>query len=321
MLELLLTTGGGALPEYPNSGPDPKRLRYGDETLGYFGEVTKSELFTTPELRTELDFYAGSEISFNTWVKMFLDSKVIFFPLGRIANALSWNDLYNSGLVYGVDNTGVVPGTVPTNQLKYTFKNKELFKVRLFKGSTEDPTGGVTGPATPSASTPQLINSEWFRVLGALCSEAIPGYTGNRFSIYDKVTLNMTTTTQTTRWDSRTQYVFYAANIANIYEKSIAGSSWVPVLELVPQEEAPVLAVDKINSFGGGDSGFAFNDGYTTTDELLPIIRVTSVTNVVDSLIGSMALEGEYPLPISSSSVRTTVDLNAPLVPSDFTYE
>lgn len=60
MIELMQGSSGGIRPSYPNSGPGIKTLQYGDEQLGYFGEVTGAELFTANEFISLAKAYFGT---------------------------------------------------------------------------------------------------------------------------------------------------------------------------------------------------------------------------------------------------------------------
>lgn len=55
----MLLTGSLKL-YYPNSGPGSKFIVKGDVQAGYFGEVSSYELFSTNQLRDDLNFSFGS---------------------------------------------------------------------------------------------------------------------------------------------------------------------------------------------------------------------------------------------------------------------
>lgn len=107
MLEALLATGkkGTALA---GTGPGPQTLIGGDANLGFFGEVTSAQLFTTDQLATLANFTGGTTIIANpVWLKFAYKNKILFIAKTAIRNFVNWNMLYYAGLVYGTDDAGV----------------------------------------------------------------------------------------------------------------------------------------------------------------------------------------------------------------------
>ena len=308
MFEAILTSGGSPLKEYPDSGPGVKTLKYGNEDLGYFGEVSQSELFTLQELRREFNFYSGADAPGFNWIKMFLDGKVIFFPIARIASLLSWADIYSSGLIYGTDDNGVVPQAIPVNQYRLISKDVSTFKVRTFKGATDDPTT-ITGPITVSVSTPKLLESECMKVFAALSTGTVSGYTGPRFQLYASA-LFSAMYCQNSRADSPASYcMYYNQVVANVYGKTQAGYGWQPVLELIPFDEVPLLPVKEMVAGGSLAGGLAVGKEPTFVDEVLPIIRQLNTSTFPLEAYGEIELVGEYPVQISPPSLRVTVSV------------
>lgn len=106
---------------YPNSGPGPKTLLVGDQLAGYFGVVNTNDLFTHSELirlaflkGTFPTLYSGPE----GWYKFFFNSKIIYLPVSPVGSNVTWNTLYNEGLVYGTDDNGKYPSSPAVNQLR-----------------------------------------------------------------------------------------------------------------------------------------------------------------------------------------------------------
>lgn len=52
MLETMLTAGGTG-KHYPNSGPGPQTLLFGDTEEGYFGRVPVGEMITGGEVKAQ----------------------------------------------------------------------------------------------------------------------------------------------------------------------------------------------------------------------------------------------------------------------------
>lgn len=155
---------------FPDTGPGPSRLLRGSWTEGYFGTVSQAELFGGSELCTALT-YAPSPINTGTgwlWHKFILDGKVLFISDQAVAYT-SWYDLYNAGLVYGVDGNGDTPAgfsASPKNQKKVVTKNNRSYLVRLPKGSAA-PTTEFLSDLT--ATDGRWSDGEWNRTAARLC--------------------------------------------------------------------------------------------------------------------------------------------------------
>ncbi len=234
MFEMMLIGGQPPKIQYPNSGPGPKTLLFGDESLGYFGEVTSDIFLTVPELQDQLSFYAGGSIPEPnvSWVKVFSDSKVLYIPKRSIVTGISWNTLYDAGLVYGIDGVGLYPTATPTNQMRIVTVANRQFKVRLLKGATIDPAGTInwTNPATQLAEFPLLLAA---MVIGVPAAVGMP-----KWGIYPN---------GPTTFIGQASYAF-TQNTANTGAKHVLSNSnavrqlpttelaWFPTLELIPLE-------------------------------------------------------------------------------------
>lgn len=135
MLETLLTSGKGQY--YPDSGPGNKLLTMGNSKAGFFGEVTSDELFSGPELVSLTRVTNAGEITAQpVWLKFAFEGRFLFIAKFPIAMAVTWNELYRCGLVFGTDNKGFNPfggfdGDV--NQITIVEKDGVKFKVRLIQ--------------------------------------------------------------------------------------------------------------------------------------------------------------------------------------------
>ncbi len=142
---------------YPDTGPGPQTLLRGDFKHGYFGIVSQSELFTAAEL-TSLVSAPGSQYGGAIeWLKFAIDGKILFVANKIVNHSMSWDQLYNAGLVYGVDGPGPFNSGIEVNQMKTVNKGDSTFIVRLMTG-TDDP-----ATVRPTAGRP-TSNSEWNRV-------------------------------------------------------------------------------------------------------------------------------------------------------------
>jgi len=146
------------LGAFPYTGPGPQQPIRGNFKDGYFGSVPQADMFTDAELMTASGS-GGTRIGVTTkWFKYAIDGKILFLPDGPVAYNLSWETLYQKGLVYGVDGPGFAPSPVgsPVNQMKTVQKNEHQFVVRLPVG-TNNPTEAL-------AATRPTDQSEWDRM-------------------------------------------------------------------------------------------------------------------------------------------------------------
>jgi len=240
MLEANLSAGLGAKQTYPDSGPGPKTLKFGTSDLGYFGEAGYDEIFNLSELRRQTNFWAGTDNSPNpAWIKMFVSGKVIYFPTQPLAISVNWNQLYAAGLIYGTDNTGVVPGSPAVNQLVYVTKNEYSFKVRCFKSQDADPAnhGGLEAIGTSAI----LKAAEWGRVISAIVSPRQTGYTGDNWALYPYNLFILGSSglgiSQNTRQADMTSNLGINNVQVGLTAKAAASYSWLPVLELVAKTD------------------------------------------------------------------------------------
>lgn len=146
------------LGAFPYTGPGPQQPIRGNFKDGYFGSVANADMFTDSELMAASNS-GGTRMGLTTkWFKYAIDGNILFLPDGPIAYSLSWEQLYQKGLVYGIDGPGFAssPPDSPVNQMKTVQKNEHQFIVRLPVG-TNDPTEVMaTGRPTDQ--------SEWDRM-------------------------------------------------------------------------------------------------------------------------------------------------------------
>lgn len=324
MLEATISSGISRGQTYPDSGPGPKTLKNGSAELGYFGEVSASELFNLSDLRRQLNFWAGTDNNTNpVWVKMFLSGKVIYFPFSPLASGMSWNILYAAGLVYGTDNNGTVPGTPAVNQLAYATKGTDNFKVRCFKSQESDPAsqGGIETIGTSAL----LKAAEWGRVISAIVSPRQTGYTGDNWALYPYNTFMLPGTSmaisQNTRQADQTSCLGINNTQVGLLPKAVAGYLWFPVLELIPSVDPVYFPIkDQTGVTQGKFVPVVVNDP-SYEDSL---IAYRSFGGFVQ--MGRMVSPGEveyldsyYRIDVSKTKVTTNPGL--PLIAGPATYE
>lgn len=114
MQEMMVAGGNGVV--YPWSGPGNKKLLYGTRELGYFGTVTINELFSDSTLSKLVGLTVGGLAtagSAQLWYKFMFHGRIIYLAKYPTRTTLSWLDLYNAGVVYGVKGYG--DGPVPAS--------------------------------------------------------------------------------------------------------------------------------------------------------------------------------------------------------------
>lgn len=131
--ELLLSPAKKTI-HMPYTGPGPQELVCGDWSRGYFGVVPASEIFTPSEL-CGFCKVGGANTTAWRWVKFVRNGKILFINLNATTNGkyITWNNLYNLGLVYGTNDDGpdTGHGNSPVNQLKVVTKGEHSYIVRL----------------------------------------------------------------------------------------------------------------------------------------------------------------------------------------------
>lgn len=147
----------------------------------------ETSLISYAALSTAMGVTVGTAMAENTWLRVRLDGQEMYVAKTPLRNNLTWANLYALGLVYGTDDNGLFPSGTPVNQLRTIDISGRTFKVRLLKGSEEDPYGGPNG-ATDWAGA-QL--SEWSRVFYPICSALVASYTGPKLASYTEAVLGM----------------------------------------------------------------------------------------------------------------------------------
>lgn len=121
----------------PNVGPGPNKVVTGDRKAGWFGNLSADEIFTNAELCSLLGV-TGSIGDAQTWIKGANNGKICFYPYNDVVSSITWQQLYDLGLVYGMDANGPPGGYLNgnVNQRKVVTKGNYSFLVRLMKFSS-----------------------------------------------------------------------------------------------------------------------------------------------------------------------------------------
>lgn len=152
----------------PRTGPGPQELVAGDYEAGYFGTVSAINFFTGDEIAFRVSLASGTSVNISTdWLKFAHKGKILFIPKMPIRHTISWQHLYNAGVVYSSgDGPAHKPPVAAIPQGKIISKNGEDFKVRLMTGA---PTNPLSFTTTGTADTIGLDGSEWNDLLYRVC--------------------------------------------------------------------------------------------------------------------------------------------------------
>lgn len=243
MLELFHGSLGEQLPIYPDSGPGNKALLFGNEQLGYFGEVTESELFSRQTLAKLTGFYPVTPNTAATgkiWLKFFFNNKIIYIAKMPLGNGVTWNDVYNAGLVYGTNDNGKYPSSTPTNQFNLVSKKEGE---RIWTLIPRLPTGVDTDPAPYNATLGIAMTYTQASEMTALMSRVWDGLTGSitekwaRFSNADLTLSNQWATLIQETMSNNSANVGIVGNADTPYYRAIipkgSAAHYRPVLELI----------------------------------------------------------------------------------------
>lgn len=133
-----------AIGNFPNgTGPGPAAPIRGDWVTGYFGKVPVDLMITGTALKAALGLTTGytaglTDAQLPYYHKWVIEGEIIFVPPGWLIKNIAWVDLYNKGLMFGVDNVGPVAdlkitGYVAKNQLTRIVAGGFNFRVRTPK--------------------------------------------------------------------------------------------------------------------------------------------------------------------------------------------
>jgi hypothetical protein len=318
MIELLLSGGSQAQTIFPNSGPGTKVLQKGNQTLGYFGEVSGAELFNGQDLIVKFQPAVGISSTWagNQWFKFFRNNKVIYIARQPIMSSIGWNDIYNLGLVYGVRGNGLYPvgaGVEQFNAMKKFDGTRNWFLVpRLMTGVGVDPASGAVSDG-----------GEWNQLFGRILAGTNTGVTEKWLTLAltyvspggSTVMSSLVQETYTTNvaqsWNRGNSNDLVAITAVN---KNSSTYYWRPVLELLPDTvlldpfdvvltpingpQAPSIVDVRIAQQGGGSAAL-----------LSPTNVITSPWPTKQPVITSATFQGDALSPVNVKS-STASNLN-----------
>jgi hypothetical protein len=309
MFEMLLSGMQGAQTYFPLSGPGTKTLQKGNQTLGYFGEVSGTELFYGSDLISKFNIAVGTTNAWagSQWFKFFRNSKVIYIARQQVISSIGWNDLYNLGLVYGVKGNGLYPVGAGVEQFNPVMKNDGTrnwyLKPRMITGIGADPAAGLSGDG-----------GEWAQLLGRIVTGTNTGVAEKWFTLattyvgYAGGTQLSSLVMETNTNDVTQGWNRGAANdLTGISALSKASSAfqWRPVLELIP--DATLLDPYAVLGFSVGlqapsivDVRAAQQGG--STPGLLNPVNVTTSWPTKQPVITGATFQGDALNPLNVTS-------------------
>lgn len=155
----------------PRRGPGNSQLLVGDYNYGYFGSIPSNQFINTIELRNAVGLTAGNVNNGNLtpkWHKFARNGKILMIPEGYLVSTITWKQLYDAGLVYGVDGPGFGNAGVDVNQKRQVTIGADTFWVRLMRGYNDDPAVyPPTGSVVPEPN--EGFTCEWDDLVYPLC--------------------------------------------------------------------------------------------------------------------------------------------------------
>lgn len=302
MLEIMNASGDGSDGKFfPDSGPGPKTLLYGDAVDGYFGQVTPDQLFTYAELEAEITAITGTKLVpiDLTWHKFIIDNKVLF-TANRAFRSTTWNAVYQGGCIYGTADNGKFPTTTPTYQRPVLFKKEPNGKTAglVLRTHTHSPVDPVNGES--------MSLGDWVRTTAALFNGKYPPRP--TYAQMDAVNGEWMQNTFSGAMYSAWWRSYNGGTVA-----TKAGTNyWRPVLELIDlkQELLPV-------EFAGYKNEYGYIDLTASS-----IITDDKLYSVIVGETHSMTVN-EYPIgvtgtPIVTRLVKVQIPYAASQAPAEF---
>lgn len=148
-----ILSSDAVLANMPYTGPGPQILMRGTWDNGYFGRLALADLFSAVELLNVCGLNVAYAVAATAyWGKYVYKGKILYFPDGGIGGTqVSWESLYQNGVVYGTIPSADWPasvkstyGTIP--QAKQVNKGEHAFIVRLPQTRAPFTGTGITIP-------------------------------------------------------------------------------------------------------------------------------------------------------------------------------
>lgn len=238
-------------------GPGPQSLKQGDNTLGYFGALQSGEFINGADFVDLCGIKAfaptiGIINPFPLWHKFVRNNKIIIVPEGPLANSVSYQQIYNAGMVFGTDDNGALPAnsglSTLTKQSAMITIGKDMFRIRLMRGMTDGPvTDFITIVGSPTEwsdlvypmahPVPANQRLENLYINGRPTYDICGARASTGFSFVQELAAASVTNVrgQSINADDTasdtTQYVSYRGDYG--VNNAVTSAFWFPVLELI----------------------------------------------------------------------------------------
>jgi len=258
MIEQLLTSGvNKGQVNFPESGPGSKRLKFGTPELGYFGEVSAAELFDGYEVLSWPEKDVGgtdNKLQGLSWFKFVRNGKFIFIAKAPIRYGMTWNDLYNAGMVYGTRGKGLYPVGTGVEQLNPQYKmegsRKWWLKPRLVRGLNVDPFSSGAAAEQQGSEWNELMYNITDKSAGGTGAWAQAGFADLTYQLRNWCQESLSSNLASTilRGDGN------GVTAGGVSAKNTTGGvySWRPVLELMDITGVAVK-VDQVSAQGSAE--------------------------------------------------------------------
>lgn len=315
MLEILHSTGGQKGVFY-NSGPGPIALEFGDIELGFFGEVTQSELFSPAQISASLQGLPGSSIinPNSAWLKFAYKGKFLFIAKQPMFNGVNWSTLYSNGLIYGTDDNGTFDIDTPRNQLRLIGKNSFRFKIRTITNNDVDPSDlPLNDSSTYHAGEATDLLYRVYKNKPAMYVGSFASFTDADLGIINTYELTQTTS----KANINNHYGRGNGSLLNTFAlgKKDPLRIWRPVLELVPPSVIFSLRQLGTAAYGEASAASKFSSTVSVGEEGLQ--RLASITYNTSGAytppaMTSVVNSGNHQVsPLTSALVNSSGDLLA----------
>ena len=125
-----------------NRGAGSSILQYGDDNIGYFGQVLPADFLTNLDILSVAATTAGLPATLVSapWHKFVRKGKILYMPSGTFGR-VTYNALYTAGLVYGVKGSGPAEanlgGLTPVEQYRPIDFKGQKYIPRLMRGFSD----------------------------------------------------------------------------------------------------------------------------------------------------------------------------------------
>jgi hypothetical protein len=139
-----------------NRGVGPSTLKFGDDSLGYYGAVLSADFVAYPDIQSVAAAAIPSYLWNPAWHKFIRNGKVIYVPDSTPNAYFTYQQIYQAGFVYGInanapDNVSIT-GFTPTNQMRVIEFKGQRYKVRLMRGLNDNPLDQYLATAITNAN-------------------------------------------------------------------------------------------------------------------------------------------------------------------------